>query len=156
MKLQETDMTIAWDNYQRMRVQLAGRINRELSRETGLSEADYEILTHLIDSPNASMRAMALRCGIEWEKSRLSHQLRRMEQRGLVVREECVEDNRGTEIRITDEGRELAELGKRHHDEAIRRYVFDVLTPEQLDALGSISETILAQFETNNHAHTRL
>ena len=157
IKQQESDKTAtAWNNYQRMRVRLSGRLNRELSRETGLSEADYDILAHLSSAPDESVRALALRCGLEWEKSRLSHQIRRMEQRGLLVREECLEDNRGTVIRISNEGRKLAELGKRHHEEAVKRYVLDVLTPGQLDALGTIAETILAHVEVSDDTQRHL
>ncbi len=137
----------AWVSYQRMRVRLTERLNRELARKTGLSEADYEILAALTETPDESVRALALRCGLEWEKSRLSHQLRRMEARGLVIREECVEDNRGSVIRVTDAGRTLAAEAKRHYEQAVQQYVTDVLSPEQLAALGSIAKTILSQLE---------
>jgi DNA-binding MarR family transcriptional regulator len=133
-----------WDRYQRMRVRLTGRLNRELARETGLSEADFEILVALTETPDESMRALALRCGLEWEKSRLSHQLRRMEQRGLVLREDCVEDNRGSVIRVTPAGRSLAEEARCHYAKSVQRYVGDVLTAEQLSALGTIADTVLA------------
>lgn len=137
----------AWNSYQRMRTRLSERLNRELAHETGLSEADFEILVALIESPDETVRALALRCGLEWEKSRLSHQLRRMEQRGLVRREVCTEDNRSTIIRITDAGRRLAEDAKRQHEQAVRSIVCDSLTPAQLDALGCISEAILARLD---------
>jgi DNA-binding MarR family transcriptional regulator len=140
----------AWASYQRMRIRLAGRIGRELARETGLSEADFEILSHLAGTPDTPVRALALRCGLEWEKSRLSHQLRRMEQRGLVVREPCVEDNRGFVVRVTAEGRHLAEAGRRVHEDAVRRYVGDALTPDQLDALGEIAEAVLAGLDESH------
>jgi len=137
----------AWASYQRMRVRLTGRLNRELAQKTGLSEADYEILVALTETPDESVRAQALRCGLEWEKSRLSHQLKRMEKRGLVMREECVEDNRGSVIRVTEAGRKLAADARLHYEQAVQRYVIDILTPEQLDALGAIAETVLAQLE---------
>jgi DNA-binding MarR family transcriptional regulator len=137
----------SWASYQRMRARLAERLNRELARETGLSEADFEILVALTETSDESVRALALRCGLEWEKSRLSHQLRRMEQRGLVTRENCIEDNRGSVVRVTDAGRQLAAEARRVHEHAVRRYVCDVLSPEQLDALGAISETVLTQLE---------
>ena len=71
-------VSAAWQAYQRMRLQLNGRISRELYRSTGLSEADFDILFFLEESPDGSVRSIALRCGLEWEKSRLSHQLRRI------------------------------------------------------------------------------
>jgi len=137
----------AWANYQRMRVRLAERINRELAQNSGLSEADYEILSALIESPNDSVRALALRCGLEWEKSRLSHQLRRMEERGLITRQECAEDNRSSVIRVTEGGRKLATEAKVYYEQVVRQYVVDVLTAEQLQTLGTIAETVLHQLE---------
>jgi DNA-binding MarR family transcriptional regulator len=146
-KILSDSQSTAWDSYQRMRVRLAGRISRELATKTGLSEADFEILMALSTSPDDSVRALALRCGLEWEKSRLSHQLRRMEERGLVTREDCVEDNRGSVVRVTDTGRKLVAEAQACYEEAVRRYVVDILSAEQLAALGVISETILAQLE---------
>jgi DNA-binding MarR family transcriptional regulator len=137
----------AWASYQRMRVRLAGRLNRELFHKTALSEADFEILSALTEAPDESVRALVLRCGLEWEKSRLSHQLRRMEARGLITREECAEDNRGSVIRVTDAGRKLAAEARLHYEQAVRRYVIDVLTTEQMEALGTIAETVLTQLE---------
>lgn len=130
-----------------MRLRLTERLNRELTQKTGLSEADFEILVALTEAPDETVRALALRCGLEWEKSRLSHQLKRMEERGLVIREECVEDNRGSVIRVTDLGRKLADEARLYYEHAVQRYVVDVLTPEQLEALGTISERILTQLE---------
>ncbi len=149
--MSSTDLTerqaSAWASYQRMRTQLSGRLGRELARETGLSEADYEILTAIIESPDGSVRSLALRCGLSWEKSRLSHQLRRMTERGLVVRDECVEDNRGFIVRASEAGRAAAEAARHHHENAVRRYVTDVLSQEQLESLGSIADAVLRKIE---------
>ena len=141
----------AWANYQRMRVRLTERINRELAQKAGLSEADFEILSALIESPNESVRALALRCGLEWEKSRLSHQLRRMEERDLITRQECAEDNRGSVIRVTEAGRKLATEAKGYYEQAVRQYVVNVLTAEQLQAMGTIAE-IIHQLEESHKA----
>jgi DNA-binding MarR family transcriptional regulator len=138
---------VAWTSFRRMRTRLNGRLNRELAQETGLSEADLEILVALSESPNESVRALALRCGLDWEKSRLSHQLRRMEQRGLVIREPCPEDNRSALIHLTATGRQLAEEARVVYERAVRRWVYDALTPDQIKALGAISETLLAHLE---------
>jgi DNA-binding MarR family transcriptional regulator len=137
----------AWTSYQRMRVRLADRLNRELTRATGLSEADYEILDALTRTPAESVRALALRCGLEWEKSRLSHQLRRMEQRGLLTRETCAEDNRGAIVRLTDTGRHLATQARLIHTQALHHHLFDILTPAQLETLTTISTTILTHLD---------
>ncbi len=137
----------AWNSYQQMRARLSEQLSRELAAGSGLSTAEYEVLTALIDMPDETARTLALRCGLGWEKSRLSHQLRRMETRGLIAREECAEDNRSFIVRITDAGRELAAEAARCHDAAVRRYVVDALSEEQLVALGEIAEGVLVRLE---------
>jgi DNA-binding MarR family transcriptional regulator len=135
-----------WRQYQRMGLRLAAIMSQELAR-TGLSEADYEILTALLESPHDSMRAISLRCGIEWEKSRLSHQLRRMEQRGLILRENCEEDNRSAIVRISENGRKLAIEAKACYEDAVQRYFAEALSLQQLQELEAISQTVLAHLE---------
>ncbi len=133
-----------WESYRRMSVRLGERIGRELARGAGLSEAEFEILEALVEAGEEPVRALALRCGLEWEKSRLSHQLRRMERRGLVVREECPEDRRGAVVRVTEVGRSLARRARERYELVVRRYVVEALTEEQLEALGDIAESVLA------------
>lgn len=139
-------MIEVWRQYQRMGLRLAAIMSQELAR-TGLSEADYEILTALLESPHDSMRAISLRCGIEWEKSRLSHQLRRMEQRGLILRENCEEDNRSAMVRISESGRKLAIEAKACYEDAVQRYFAEALSEQQLQELEAISRTILAHLD---------
>ncbi|KQX05072.1 MULTISPECIES: MarR family winged helix-turn-helix transcriptional regulator [unclassified Leifsonia] len=137
------DVDEAWSSFQRLRTQLTGRINRELTQSTGLSEADFDILFALDESEDKSLRALALRCGLDWEKSRLSHQLRRMESRGLVAKEACIEDARGTTIVLTDAGRAAIAAARDCHAAAVSRYFGEVLSAEQLAALSSISSAVL-------------
>ena len=63
------------------------------------------------------------------------------------TREECVEDNRGLVIRVTDVGRKLTAEARLHYEQAVQRYVTDILTKEQMEALGTIAETVLNQLE---------
>ena len=140
------DVSAAWQAYQRMRLQLNGRINRELSRSTGLSEADFDILFLLEQSQEGTMRSIALRCGLEWEKSRLSHQLRRMEQRGLITK------NAGAVIELTERGREQIAAARACHEAAVRRYFGDVLTAEQLAVLTTISDKVVSRL-TQDREH---
>src|SRR5450755_2022722 len=77
------------------RTQLLARLNRSLLEESGLSGADFEVLVTLSDAPGKRMRAVELGRALGWEKSRLSHQVTRMEARGLVWREECMNGSRG-------------------------------------------------------------
>lgn len=140
----------AWHAYQRMRLRLAEYLNRELTQRTGLSEADYEILAFLAERPHTPVRALALRCGLQWEKSRLSHQLRRMEERGLVQRLACPTDNRSFEVAITDAGREKVAVARTVLAELVQHHVFAALTDEQVDALRGIADAILATLTTGS------
>ena len=141
------DIAAAWQAYQRMRLQLNGRISRELHRHTGLSEADFDILFFLEESPDGSVRSLALRCGLEWEKSRLSHQLRRMEGRGLITK------SAGAVVQLTDKGREQIAAARDCHGAAVRHYFGDVLTDEQLAALIAISDQVVTRLtEDRPHA----
>jgi len=140
------DVSAAWQAYQRMRLQLNGRISRELHRHTGLSEADFDILFFLEDSPDGSVRSIALRCGLEWEKSRLSHQLRRMEGRGLITK------SADAVVQLTDKGRGQIATARACHGAAVRRYFGDVLTDEQLAMLTTISDQVVARL-TQDRPH---
>jgi len=140
------DVSAAWQAYQRMRLQLNGRISRELHRHTGLSEADFDILFFLEESPDGSVRSIALRCGLEWEKSRLSHQLRRMEGRGLITK------SADAVVQLTDKGREQIATARACHGAAVRRYFGDVLTDEQLAVLTTISDQVVSRLsEDRSH-----
>ena len=144
----------AWESYRRMQGLLASQLNRQLVQETGLSDADFAILTALLGAPEHRLRALALRCEVQWEKSRLSHHLTRMQSRGLVTREDCPEDSRGAVFRLTEAGRAAVEGATGSRVAAIRSYLVDVLTPDQLDALAEISEAVLGRLaEENPHRH---
>ena len=126
------DVSTTWQAYQRMRVLL--------------SEADYDILFFLEQSAETSVRSVALRCGLAWEKSRLSHQLRRMEQRGLI------EKSAGAIIRLTDKGRSQIAAARDCHEAAVARYFGEVLSPEQLAALAAISDQVVSRLQ-QDHPH---
>jgi len=99
----------AWRSYLQMHGQLLARLNRQLQADSDLSLADYEVLVTLSEVPAGRLRPFELQRGLQWEQSRLSHQLRRMEHRGLVGREGCTDDRRGAFIVLTDAGRRAIE-----------------------------------------------
>jgi len=135
----------AWRAYMAMEHHLGSRVARELQQATGLSGADYEVLVNLSEAPDERLRPMELGRATEWEKSRLSHHLTRMEERGLVKRQACPTDNRGAHIVLTAKGRKAIEAAAPQHVEHVRRLFIDALTAEQLDALADIAETIVAK-----------
>lgn len=91
--------------------------------------------------------AMELRCGLEWEKSRLSHQLRRMQQRGLVDRAGCDDDGRASMVQITAVGRDVLGRAREVNDALVQRYVVETLGASRLDALGEIAGLVLAALD---------
>lgn len=126
-----------------MRRQLDLTLERRLQADAGISSADFAVLMSLQEEPARRLRAGRIGDLIGWEKSRVSHQLSRMEQRGLVTREECGDDARGVWIGITAEGSRAVLAALRDHTEAIRQYFFDLLSPEEQEMLHSVSFRVL-------------
>lgn len=137
--------TRAWEAYRCMQTLLAGQIGRELARGADLSEADFDILSVLSAQADGKLRALALRCALGWEKSRLSHQIIRMEKRGLVLREACEEDGRGAVIGLTPAGEDAFAGAKVVHERMVARYFGEVLSPSQLAALERIAADVTAR-----------
>lgn len=139
----------AWRSYLRMQGQLSAKLNRQLQLDSSLSLADFEVLVQLTDVPDRRVRVSELARSLQWEKSRLSHHLGRMERRGLVRREECTEDGRGSFVVLTEAGRTAIEAAAPPHVEAVRRFVFDDLTPTQLEVLATITAQVLGRLEAD-------
>lgn len=139
----------AWRGLLAMHARLDAHLRRSLARESGLSDADYGVLVNLSEAPDERMRIFELVQALQWEKSRLSHQLRRMEQRGLVERSGCETDGRGAFVALTPEGRAAIAGAAPLHVAQVRRHFADVLTPEQLDALDSITDAVLGSLASD-------
>lgn len=137
----------AWRAYLDMNARLNARLNREMQDECGMSIADFSVLVQLSEHEGSRMRVLELARALRWEKSRLSHQLTRMGQRGLIERSNCTEDRRGAFVVLTDAGRQAVEAAAPRHVESVRRYLFDGLTPEQVDALAAISGGVIARLD---------
>lgn len=134
----------AWRGYRRMFTLLEGQLARELNRESDLSMADYTVLSNLAEAEERRWRITGLAEHMQWSQSRLSHQILRMEKRGLVGREEVAGDARGTIVVLTREGlRAIAEAAPGHF-RAVRQHMIDLLTEGQLRALGDIADTVVA------------
>lgn len=132
----------AWRGYRRMRLLLDLQLNRDLSRDSGLSEPDYDVLSYLSDASSSRIRLTELADHLHWSKSRLSHHITRMEQRGLVARHECANDARGSYVLLTDAGRDAIEDAAPMHVESVRAHMIDLLTADELDALDAFSNRI--------------
>ena len=135
----------AWRGYQAVQAQLSARLNRQLQTDSGLSLADYEVLVALTDRPEGRLRVFELAEALQWEQSRLSHHLARMQQRGLVNRRACRDDRRGSYVLVTAAGRRAIEAAAPGHVEAVRRLFFDGLSPDQVELVELLSSRILAR-----------
>ncbi|MGM1061675.1 MarR family winged helix-turn-helix transcriptional regulator [Saccharothrix sp. Mg75] len=132
-----------WQAYLAVQRELHSALERQLVRDSGLSNADYSLLVPLSEAADGVVRSRDLGILVGWERSRLSHQIGRMEKRGLVVREECAEDARGSMVRLTPEGRAAIEAAAPGHVEAVRRYLFDGLSAEEVDVLDRVLHRVL-------------
>jgi DNA-binding MarR family transcriptional regulator len=139
-----------WRSWLRLNQDLLSVLEEQISREGGLSGADYAVLVPLSAAPDGMLRARELGRGILWDRSRLSHQLGRMEKRGLVVREECAEDARGAMVRMTDAGRAAITRAAPGHVAATRRYFFDHLSNKEVDQLTILFDRVLANLDRDD------
>ena len=124
----------AWRAYIRLAQLLMRQLDRDL-HPFGLSTHDYEILVELSEAPRSRMRMTELADRTAQSRSRLSHQINRMETKGLVTREGCEGDKRGTFAVLTAHG--LATIGKvaPSHVASVREHFIDQLKPAELTAL---------------------
>ncbi|MFI6576200.1 MarR family winged helix-turn-helix transcriptional regulator [Nocardiopsis sp. NPDC050513] len=132
----------AWRTFVRLYRRLHTRLGGDLQTHAKLSGADYEILVALTDVPDGRQRFQDLATTLEWEQSRLSHQISRMVKRELVAREECAEDGRGRLVAITSAGRAAIEAAAPRHAALVRRLVIDALTPDELAQLALLSDRV--------------
>ena len=137
----DDDEQQAWRSYLLMKRTLETHLERHLQREFGLSKSDFEILVNLSESASGRMRAFELSRATQWEKSRLSHHLTRMEKRGLIRKESC--EARYPEIAITEEGQAAIRACAPTHAALVREFFVDVFGPDRLAVLGEVSDEIV-------------
>ena len=126
---------------------LPGVLDSQLRAESGLTHFEYFVLAMLSEAPDRTLRMTSLAQRTNATLSRLSHVVRRLEDRGLMERLPCPEDARATNARLTDDGWSVVESASHGHVDTVRRYVFDPLTPEQVDQLARIGDALLTQLD---------
>ena len=137
------DQVELWRSFYAMRRKLDRALDLQLQRESGVSASEYEILLSLNEAPQRRLRIKDIAGAIGWEKSRVSHLVTRMERRGLLNRADCEVDGRGSWIGLTTVGRRTIIGATRGHTDAIRRYFFDVLSPQETAAVAELSPRII-------------
>lgn len=138
----------AWRGLIRLGWLLDVAIARDLGLEAGLSHPDYQVLVALSEAPGRRLRMSELATALLWSKSRLSHQIGRMEVRRLVDREGCAGDARGAFAVLTAAGFRAIQEAAPGHVESIRRHLFDHLGPAEVEALAGITERVVAHLNS--------
>lgn len=127
----------AWRGWLQAVAAVDAAVERHLG-SVGLSSADWQLLVPLSESEGDALRARDLASLVGWDRSRLSHQLRRMEARGLLRRSDCATDARGTMVSLTTEGRALVERVAPGHVATVRSVFVDPLDRAELVRLADV------------------
>jgi DNA-binding MarR family transcriptional regulator len=134
---------------------LPGTLDGQLRRDAELTHFEYYVLAMLSEAPHRTLRMTALAARTNATLPRLSHVVRRLEERGLVERFPCPEDGRATNARLTEGGwRKLVETAPGHVAN-VREHVIDALTPRQVAQLTEIADAVLTRLDPEGRLTTR-
>lgn len=145
----------AWRAFHKLRSQLIPHLTKKIYKNTGLTPAEFAILVSLLESRDGSLHSSEISERLDWEKSRISHQCKRMEERGLISRHECETDARSCVIKMTRSGRKYMKDALPAQFLDVKHCFADLLTNEQLNALIEISKVVslhLAEHHTIERA----
>lgn len=142
-----SDEFAVWRAYIRTVEVLRARVQARLQADSELSEGDYKVLLALSEADATSLRSSELATHIDWERSRLSGHLGRMEKRGLIRREPCADDARGSDVYLTDEGARAFRASTVPHLKAIKTLFVDAFTDEQLAQLDETTAALRAHLD---------
>jgi DNA-binding MarR family transcriptional regulator len=134
----------AWVTYMRVQLRMNYEINRQLQRDSELSLADFHVLNALCSTPDHKPQVTDLAAFIGWERSRLSHHLRRLCDRGLAKRVQSEDDGRATDAVLTDKGMNAVVTATPGHAALVRRLFFDALPDELVSPFTAALEHIEA------------
>ena len=138
----DADEMRAWVTYIDFSTLLGDYLNRQLKRDSGVTHADYTLLSRLSAAPDHAMGMSALAQHLKITRSRLTRAVSRLHDMGYVIRREDPTDGRGQRAVLTDQGMELLERAAPGHVEAVRQVIFDALTTEQVKQLSEIGQVI--------------
>jgi DNA-binding MarR family transcriptional regulator len=131
------DEQAVWRSFLDVSRLLFDQLGRQLSEDSGMSLPEYEILVQLSESPGRRMRMSQIADRVVSSRSRITHTVGRMEERGLVTREACLDDGRGVECVLTDAGFDVLESAAPGHVENVRTIMFAPLTGDDVTTLGT-------------------
>jgi DNA-binding MarR family transcriptional regulator len=139
---------LSWRSWLSASILLTDRLSRDMQAEHGLTMADYEILVRLSEAEGRRMRMSDLAELTLSSRSRLSHQVDRMERAGLIERQSCEQDRRGAFAVLTDHGWDTLVAAAPDHVESVRRHLVDQLTPAEFAALGAACRRVAEHLES--------
>jgi DNA-binding MarR family transcriptional regulator len=137
----------AWVAYRRVQVRMNYEINRQLQRNHGLSLADYHVLNALSHAPGHKLQVKDLAAVIGWERSRLSHQLGRMHDRGLTERIQSADDGRASDAVLTNKGMLVMSEATPGHAMLVKKLFFESLPDELVVRFTEALEYIQASID---------
>ena len=138
----------AWRAYLEATNLLFEALDRQAQTDAGMPHAYYEILVRLSEAPDRALRMSDLATHTRSSRSRLSHAVARLEERGWVERRDCPTDRRGQVAVLTDVGFSALASAAHGHVEAVRTHLIDQLTPEQVGQLEAIGQAVLKGLES--------
>ena len=144
------DQQRAWRAWLSASLLLNDRLNRDMQEQHGLTMADYEILVRLSEVADRRMRMSELAEVTLSSRSRLSHQIDRMEKAELVERQVCDHDRRGSFAALTDKGWTILVQAAPDHVESVRTHLVDVLSPKDFAHLGAACQKVSDHLEAVN------
>ncbi|WP_189240580.1 MarR family winged helix-turn-helix transcriptional regulator [Planomonospora parontospora] len=139
----DEDEQYVWRSFLAATQAIQEELDRQLQRDSGMPHAYYAVLVRLSEAPERRMRMSELAAGVNSSQSRLSHAVARLEERGWVRRLPCPADRRVSWAALTDAGHDVLAAAAPGHVEAVRRCLFDRLTPEQTGQLAAICAAVL-------------
>jgi DNA-binding MarR family transcriptional regulator len=129
-----------WHAFQLMHEDVLARVGRDITQATGLSGAEFGVLSRLVGVGKGEMRQQSLASLMGWDKSRLSHQLTRMQERALIERRPA--GGNAVLVVLTELGREKLDAARPVHAESVRRNLLSRLTQEQIETIVRVSNLL--------------
>lgn len=142
-----TEEQRAWRAFLTAQQLLSDAIDAELARDAGIPHTYYEILVRLSEAPERALRMTELATASASSRSRLSHAVARLEEKGWVRRQSCPTDRRGQVAVLTDDGFAALAAAAPGHVDCVRATLFDQLTGDQVEQLREISEAVIRRLE---------
>jgi DNA-binding MarR family transcriptional regulator len=145
----------AWRAYLEVMRLLPNQLGDRLHERHDLTLADYQVLVEVSEADGHRLRMTELSYRVQLSKSRLSHQIGRMEQAGLVTRANCAEDGRGQRVELTDDGWTVLRAATPRHVEDVRELFFDLLEEGQAEVIAAALRAVADRLGKNPASATR-